>query len=104
MVLALPVEADVIDFFAPLLLIPELDHIYPHILEDIAYLDAVVELILLSAKGLRRQATLFGEGLDVVLEIHALVDFVVADDDEGLLLVEKLEGHALHVGLGTSPR
>ena len=103
-VLALPVEADGLHVITGPLLILVFDHIYPHILENVHYAHPMIELELVATKCLYRNAARFGKGLNVVFKVLALLQLVVADDDKGHPLIDELDNHALHVGLGTSPR
>ena len=103
-ILLLPVLVDVLNLFTIFLLLHVLDHIYPLGLQDVAYHDAVVQLLHIAAEGCWRQATVFGEGLDEVLEVEAVGHVVIADDDEGVPLLQKLFDHGLHERLSIAPR
>ena len=100
--MALPAIIEAIDE-PQLLLLLVFDHVDPLMLKKVADLDAFFELDDVAAEGHRREAACFGEGLDPFLKVLALVHVVVADDDEGLLLFDELDGHALHVYPGITP-
>ena len=97
--LALPVIADGLGFTCShQFLIFKI--INPLWLEQIEDLDASVELLDVATEDRQRQAQLVGEDFNEVLEVLALIHLVIADGDEGLIIVEELDSHALHVQLG----